>query len=227
VRTPEQRSPYAKQEVEENVIKRSLGVFAGTSLPVSLNVCSTYPSSSMGCCNGNGTQGLYYAWEGIVRQEGDSAQVNLLLNRASQCLDIDSFLPYEGKVIIHNKTTAKVSVRIPSWVNRKELRCNVSGKPRPCSWTGNYIVFDDLKPKDKINIEFPVKETTSDYTVCSRTKMEQTYKCTFRGSTLVDISPRDDLPTSYPIYLREHMRKDKAPMRKTIRFVPDKNILKW
>jgi hypothetical protein len=27
---------------------------------------------------GNGTQGLYYAWEGIVRENRDSAQVNLL-----------------------------------------------------------------------------------------------------------------------------------------------------
>ena len=32
------------------------------------------------------------------------AQVNLLLNRASPWLDVDSYLPYEGKVVIHNKT---------------------------------------------------------------------------------------------------------------------------
>ena len=55
---------------------RSLGTFAGLSRPGSL------PNPFvMQWCTGNATQGLYYAWEGIVRETGDtakggSAQVN-------------------------------------------------------------------------------------------------------------------------------------------------------
>ncbi len=215
-------APYPNQEMDEDVIQRSLGNFAGNSSPTSI------PKPwVMQCCTGNATQGLYYAWEGIVREEKDSAQVNLLLNRAGKSLDIDSYLPYEGKAIIHNKTARRVSVRIPCWVIRKEICSDVSGKKRPLSWVGNYLLFDGLKPGDKINIEFPIKEIKASYTANSKTKMEQTYTCTFRGSTLVDISPRDDSPTSYPLYLREHMRKDKAPMRKKTRFVSEKKILKW
>lgn len=222
IRKPEDRGIYPNQETEEDVIKRTVGIFAGHSTPVSI------PAPwSMNCCTGNATQGLYYAWEGIVREDGPSAQINLLLNRLSKSLDIDSYLPYEGKVIVHNKTNRIISVRIPSWVERKELRCSVSGNPLSPSHAGNYIVFNGLKPGDNIKIEFPVKETTASYTVCSRTKMERVYRCFFRGSTLIDISPEDESPTSYQLYNREDMRKDKAPMKKITGFIPDKILVRW
>ena len=181
----------------------------------------------MQCCTGNATQGLYYAWEGIIRRNGDSAQVNLLLNRADQCLDVASCLPYEGKAFIRNKTNCRISVRIPSWINRGEIQTQISGKPCSRDWVGNFLVFDGLKPRDEIAIEFPIRETTAHYTVNSRTKMEATYACTFRGGTLVDISPRDNSPTGYPLYLRDHLRKNKTPMKKITQFIPEKTILNW
>ena len=54
--------------------------------------------------------------------------------------------------------------------------------------------------------EFTVPNTTARYTANSRTEAGQTYTCTFRGSTLVDISPRDSSPTSYPLYVLQHLR---------------------
>jgi len=170
---------------------------------------------------------LYYAWEGIVREHGDSAQVNLLLNRAAAGLDVDSYLPYEGRVVMHNKSLRRISVRIPSWAPRREVRAIVAGAPRPLEWVGNYLRFDDLKPGEKIEITFPVQETTASYTASARTKDEQTYRGTFRGSTLVDISPRDEAPTSYPLYLRDHLRGDTAPLRKVTRFVPATTPRRW
>lgn len=214
--------PYPNQEVDENVIERTLGNFAAQSTPTSI------PKPwVMQCCTGNGTQGLYYAWEAIVRQNGDTAQVNLLLNRASKHLDIDSYLPYEGKVSIHNKDLRSISVRIPSWIAKKEIRSNINGIQCPGRWVGRYLVFDSLIPRDKVNIEFPIKETVSKYTAVSGTDDEQTYTCTFRGSTLVDISPRDESPSSYVLYQRDHMRKDKTPFKKTARFVSEKLITMW
>jgi hypothetical protein len=60
-------------------------VYAGFSLPSSL------PNPwVMHCCTSNATQGLYYAWEGILRENGAHAEVNLFLNRASRLLDVDS-----------------------------------------------------------------------------------------------------------------------------------------
>ena len=149
----EKEAPHEGQVDTRDVIRRSLGNFAGSSAPDSI------PKPwVMQCCTGNGTQGLYYAWEGTVRQSGDSAQVNLLLNRASGGLDVDSYLPYEGKVVIHNKKMARVSVRIPSWVRRREIRSRISGKEGHGLWVGNYLMFDGLRRGDKIELEFPVPE---------------------------------------------------------------------
>lgn len=211
-----------RQGCWDNVIARSLGVFAGLSKPNSIPTPWV-----MGCCTGNGTRGLYYAWEGTVREKGDSAQVNLLLNRASKLLDVDSYLPYEGKIVLRNKAARRVSVRIPYWVDRHELRAEVSGQNAPLDWIGNYIVLGGLKPADTITLKFPIKETTAKYTVNANTDQAQVYTCTFRGSTLVDISPRDTTPTSYPLYQRDHLRNDKTPMKTTQRFVPDKIVVHW
>jgi hypothetical protein len=211
-----------RQVVFDNVVERCLGIFGGTSTPTSL------PDTwSMGCCTGNGTQGLYYVWEGIVRERGDTAQVNLFLNRAAKLVDVDSWLPFEGKVVIKNKAARRVTVRIPAWVDRRELRAEVSGKQTALDWVGRNIVFTELKPNDNITLRFPVKETTARYTANAGTKFEQAYTCAFRGSTLVDISPRDERPTSYPFYLRSHLRADKAPLKKVTRFVADRIITGW
>ena len=110
----------------------------------------------MQCCTGNGTQGLYYAWEGIVRcSDGKNAQVNLLLNRASPWLDVDSYLPFEGKAVIKNKTAQRVSIRISSWIDRRELRLEVNDQTIRPFWVGNYVVVDELKPGDRITHSVP------------------------------------------------------------------------
>ena len=216
------RSPDPNQELNEDVIRRSLGVFGGTASPTSVP-----NTSSMTCCTSNGTQGLYYAWEGIVRCSGGAAQVNLLVNRASELIDVDSYLPYEGKVIIRNKAARRVAVRVPSWISRREIRADVDGRTAPLEWTGNFLLFDGLDGGELLTIIFPVKETTARYTVNARTPAEQAYTCTFRGSTLVDISPRDQSPTSYPLYQRDHLRKEKAPAKTVERFVSSKIVLNW
>ena len=77
---------------------RMLGIFHSFSVPNHL------PGGGvMGCCTGNATQALYFAWDGALRWQGDSATVNLLVNRASPVADVDSFLPYQGMVKIRNK----------------------------------------------------------------------------------------------------------------------------
>lgn len=221
-RPKDKRSPHPGQELNEDVIRRSIGIFGGTASPTSVP-----NTSSMTCCTSNATQGLYYAWEATVRESGDFAQVNLLLNRASKLLDVESCLPYEGKVMIRNKGARRVAVHVPCSVSRRQIRAEVAGQARPLAWAGNYLLFEGLAPSEVVTITFPVSETTARYTVNARTPAEQAYTCTFRGATLVDVSPRDRSPTSYPLYQRDLLRKDKAPTKTVERFVPSKVISNW
>lgn len=223
IKAGDEANPLPGQLCYDNIIERSLGVFWGTCAPD----CAPGPWV-MHCCTGNATQGLYYAWEGIVREEGDTAQVNLFLNRASALVDVDSYLPYEGKVIIRNKNAARVSVRIPAWVSNSTLQLKMNGKDVSTYKTGNRVIFDSLKPNDVISLDFPVYESSASYTINANTKDELLYKCSFKASTLIDISPRNCPPSGYPFYLRDEMKTmNKTPMKTVDRFVADKIIRKW
>ena len=211
------------QENNERVIERSLGVYAGAAKPTHL------PNAGVAqCCTSNATQGLYYAWEGTVRERDGAAQINLLLNRASPWLDVDSYLPYEGKVVISNKSVNRASVRIPSWVNRRDIRCRVGDRDWRTSWTGNYLVIDGLTPGDRVTLEFPIVEEDVSLSVAEDPtwRKVKTYKCTFKGNTAIEISPRDDSPGRYPIFLRDEYKQTKSPLKDVTRYVfPQK--LRW
>jgi hypothetical protein len=167
----------------------------------------------MQCCTGNASQALYYAWEGALRFDSGVAQVNLLMNRASPWLDVDSHLPYEGKVVIRNKTAQKVAVRVPRWVDRSAIVCHQNADEVSPYWVGSSHVFDQVRANDKLTLEFPVVDAVEKYTHGGTE-----YTCTFRGNTLVDITPRDEA-LGYPIFVRDHMKADKAPTRLATRFV--------
>ena len=216
---------YPGQESTEDVMSRSLGLWGAFSTPTSMPKLWV-----MQCCSGNAPWGLYAAWEGTVRcEDGQNAEVNLLLNHASPWLDVESWLPYEGKVAIRNKTARRISVRPSSWIDRRGLRCDVDGTERDPVRVGPYLLFDDLRPGSIVTMQFPVPEETTDYTWMARHwRSEAKVKCTFRGSTLVDISPRDDALGSYPIYQRDHLKAaGPAPMRTVDRYVSERRATRW
>jgi len=229
------------RETDDHVIERNIGGFVGHG------DLRTLPNTwIMHCCTGNGTQALYYAWEGIIRADGKgTSQINLLLNRASPWADIDSYLPYEGKVVITNKTSKTMFVRIPNWVSRANVRCRVGTRPVQASWVANYLDFENLRPTDVIEIAFPMVQWTS-----TDSLEGETYTLHFRGNTLIDFTsrPADGGPgirdgrqllpdggsdvvggvhkrsMDYPIYQRKKMRANKAPMVRKTRFVLDRHI---
>ena len=216
---------YPGQDTVDDVIDRSLGLWGAFSTPTAMPKLWV-----MQCCSGNAPWGMYAAWEGTVRSDdGRRAHVNLLLNHASPWLDVESSLPFEGRVVVRNKTAERISVRPSSWIDRRSLRCDVDGMERSPDRIGAYLVFDDLKPGAEITLRFPVTEQTMEYTwMAHHWRSEARVRCTFRGSTLVDISPRDNELGSYPIYLRDHMRKPgPVPTRMKEQFVSDRRSINW
>jgi len=145
-------------ECDDNVIQRSLGVFGVAGSPTGL------PNARViQCCTGNASLALYYAWEGALRHHDGTVTVNLLLNRASRWLDVDSYLPYQGRVAMTVKEPLRVAVRIASWIPRRELQTRVGGAPRDGTWVGNYLMFDGLKPGEVLTLQFPISESTVAY----------------------------------------------------------------
>lgn len=133
---------------------------------------------------------------------------------------MQSYLPYEGRVVIHNKGAHKLSVRIPRWVNRNAIKADLNGRPVKTTWFANYVRVDSVSPGDKFTISFPVVKAT-----VKLTWFGKEYTAEFKGNTLVDISPREEGPY-YPIYLRDHLKQERAPMKKASSYVAPK-IIDW
>ena len=224
----------------DQVIERNVGCF----LSDASNPTKVRPHTLRWtiCCSGNCPPGLYAVWEAAVRGRDGVARINFLLNRASHWLDIDSYLPHEGKVVIRNKAARKISVRMPRWVDKNTVKSDVNGRTAAPFWLDNCLFFDEVKPGDVITIQFPMVETQEKYTLLWKsesmwpestnpgnawTPQEQpdVYVLTMRGNTLVDIAPRVVGP-GLDLYLRDNMKTNKASMITVERYVPPA-VVKW
>ena len=152
--------PVRSWEDADRFVERNIGALCDDGLHPTVAT-----PGAMLCCTYNGLIGYYHAWEAIVRDDDGAAQVNLLLNRASPWLDIDSYLPYAGKVVVKNKTAHKISLRIPRWVEKQAVRSAINGNKVKPYWLGQYMVFETVSPQDVITVEFPMVESSASYTV--------------------------------------------------------------
>jgi hypothetical protein len=191
------------------------GVFCAGTYPTHLR-----NDDYAGCCTANCSDALYYAWESIVRHADGVATINLLLNRASRWLDIDSYLPYEGKVVLKNKTAESMRLRIPNWVDKNRVRARGGRGKLKLSWQGHYLVIDRVLPREEIVVEFHVPESVEKHIIPSSARgtselfglsplpievdkipVSRTdwngiwYTCNFKGNTLVKIKP-EQLPAT-------------------------------
>jgi hypothetical protein len=200
-----------------DVGRRLLGSFAGFAsandyfMPV-----GRAPGPFVGCCTGNGARALYYVWENIVREKEGRLNVNLLLNRASAWADVDSFIPYEGRVDIKMKKPEWLFVRIPEWVRQDQVQFAAGGKRLPLAWEGRYASPGKIAAGRSVTLTFPISETTLRERIGS---LDATL--VLRGSTVVAISPEG---TYRPLYQRAAYRTGVTKWKEVERFVPEKGI---
>ena len=167
----------------------------------------------MHCCTANGARTFYYIWDSIVTGSEEEAQVNLLLNRASELLDVDSYLPAQGKVVLKIKSAKKAVVRMPEWVDLSKVSVRIGKRKVRAPRDGRLVSIPRLRPKDEVTIEFPVPERT-----VHRVLGRRPYKLTLRGSNVVAIDPPGVI---YPLY--QDMPKGKLVEKE--RFVPSRKVI--
>ena len=211
-------TPVATNETSDHVAERSVGAFAGWSTGNDW-IQSRHKDSIQHCCTGNSTRAIYYIWEHILTLQGGKLSVNLLLNRASDCCDIHSYIPYEGRVDLKIKQhCAGISMRMPEWVTgeSKQVSCEVNGRPQSIRWQGRYVELGHAKPGDMISVKFPISERTVQETIGG-----VTYKLAIRGNTVLSIDPPG---YNGPLYERTYYR-EAVRWRKVDRFAPQRTIL--
>ena len=201
-------------QTAERVAERNLGAFAGW--PKANDWYAGANAGIMHCCTGNGARAIYYIWENILHHEHGRLRVNLLLNRASPWVDVDSHIPYTGRVDLKVKEPVLLSIRIPEWVRPGEVRVQVDGADRDVSWDGRYAEVGEVKPGDIAVMTFPIAERTDTVWI-----EKERYTLVRKGTDVVAI----DQPGRYcPLYQREHFREAETRWRKTKRFVSSDRI---
>jgi hypothetical protein len=204
----------SKQETDDRVIERHLG----TLKP--LQFCGQDNPGAVHCCTGNGAQALYYVWSRIIEQPRDGeVRINLLLNRASPWMDIDSYLPYEGKLVLRNKTAKAAAVRIPYWVDRSRLGLTVNGEQAQGTWLGQYLRVEGLQEHDEVVLAFAVPEQT-----IVQHHRERPFTIHFKGTTAVQVKGPEVF--RYSIYQRERYLAEQAPMVKVQRHI-EPQLIQW
>ena len=207
-------------QTDERVGERNIGAFAGWPAPNDFFGAreNGHGNIFMHCCTANCSRTIYYIWEHILHQVDGTLRVNLLLNRASPWADVESYIPYEGRVDVKIKRACDLSVRIPEWVSPGETTCEVNGDERSLGWKGRYALVGALKPGDVAAVTFPIEERTDTVIV-----EKDRYTLVRKGNEVVVIDP----PGRYaPLYQRDHYRENQVRWRMARRFVA-KEAIHW
>jgi len=212
--------PVAWNETADHVPERNLGAF-GSSVSGNDWALGLASSGIAQCCTGSNTRSIYYCWEHILDYKDGQLSVNLLLNRASRWSDVNSYIPYHGRVDVKVKEDiANVRVRAPEWVRAQDpqLMCTVNGAPRSVRWNGRYVGIGTTKRGDVISVTFPIQERTVKERIGPAT-----YTLVIKGNTVLSIDPPG---RNGPLYQdREKYRNGEMPWYSVSRFAPEEEIL--
>jgi DUF1680 family protein len=155
----------------------------------------------------------------MLSYEQGVLKVNLLFNRASKWVDIDSYLPYAGRVELRVKEPVKLAVRLPEWVKPSEARCEVGGSARGLTYAGRYAQIGQTERGETVVVSFPISERTE-----RRSIEGSDYTFVLRGNDVVSVDPAGKY---LPLYQRGYYRTGNPLYAKVTRFVSSQEFPWW
>ena len=212
------------------VADRLKGAFAGYAAPNDFVYSGQWGRGHImdvqTCCLAGGTRGLYNAWSHIVTEKNGRVSVNMLFNRSTNKLNVFSYLPHEGKVVIEALCDIpELQVRTPEWIPYGAA--NVEIRPaegeakqfngRQLPWLKKYFIkLTGIRRGDTVTLTFPMMKR-----VTTEKAVNLEYRTQWLGDDVVGIDPQG---TYYPLYSNKKVY-EKAPMVEKILHVEDKPSL--
>jgi hypothetical protein len=209
------RSAVEYDQLADHLSERLVGSVGCNTLPNDIFATDYFDS----CCNGNCSRAMYYTWESILKYDKSrqGLKVNLMLNRTSPWADLNSYIPYTGRVEIRAKRPlSSLQVRAANWVDKAQVACRVGGETRRVSWNGNYLEAGSVNPGETVTLEFPISERRE-----KLESFEHRYEAVFRGNDCVQMTPGGEY---YTLFQRDHYRQDQPRYAKVRRFACENTI---
>lgn len=207
-----QDRPLAYSELSDRLPERLVGFFSSCVLPNDLLNFSWSDT----CCTGNCARALYYAWESINDYKDGSLDVNILMNRTSPWADVDSYLPYTGRVDVKAKKSLELRLRIPRWLDMQKIDVSIGGKHVKPRTDGRFLAVGTVTQGQVVSMQFPLPTVIE-----SVSSFDLKYEIRRRGADVVSISPQGG---NVPTYQRIRYESATPAFLKMTRFSCDNPI---
>lgn len=182
------------------------------------------------CCGGSGTHGFFIAWKNASRFENGTLSVHLHIDKLLPQAEIRCYQPYKGLVTIDLKQPCKVRVRIPEFVEPKEIKAKSNQGEVKASVVANYLELGDRQAGEKLEVTYPVPMRDEEIAIGNPGFRHYRYRVTWKGDTVVRMTPvGEQVKTGFsdfdgkpvevfygndgpgPLYQREHMLENIEP----------------
>ena len=182
------------------------------------------------CCGGSGTHGFFIAWKNAARFENGTLSVHLHIDKLLPQAEIRCYQPYKGQVTIDLKQSCKVRVRIPEFVEPKEIKVKSNQGEVVAKGVGNYLALGDRQAGEKLEVTYPVPIRDEEIAIGNPGIRQYRYRATWKGDTVVRMTPvGEQVKTGFsdfdgkpvevfygkdgpgPLYQREHLLENAEP----------------
>lgn len=208
-----------KDYSEDDVLNRNIGAFAGWMEP---NDFFNYESKDaygiMHCCTANASRSLYYIWKDMHQCEEGVIRINLLINMDSKFAEVESYIPYDGKVTITPKLDCTLEIRLPEWItDTNQVNTSMKGVTVKFSQQGRYIIINNIKNGTNIDFFFPIEIKEIVQWIEKRR-----FEFTMKGNDIVSVKPRGRF---IPIFEREKYLSNNTPMKEKEVYIADDRFI--
>ena len=186
--------------------------------------------ATQNCCGGSGTHGFFIVWKNASRFDNGTLSVHLHIDKLLPQAEIRSYQPYKGLVTIDLKRPAKVRVRIPDFVDAKDMKVKANQVEMKARVWGNYLELDERPAGERLEVTYPVIVREEEITIGNPGFRQYRYRVTWKGDTVVRMTPVgeqaktgfsdfDKKPVEVfygkdgpgPLYQRDHLLPNLAP----------------
>jgi hypothetical protein len=172
-----------------------------------------------GCCTGGGVRAVYHILQNAVQYEaGGNITVHLLFSLSTKSLLIESYLPYEGRVVLQLHEEANLKIRIPEGIAPSDVQLFLDGNSQEPLVIGSYFALRGLHAGASLEMVFPLERIQKQETVAGRE-----YCVRWKGNSVTELTPHG---TAYQTYLRATWEADTAPQT-TWKYPPQGDTILW
>jgi hypothetical protein len=153
-----------------------------------------------GCCLNGGMRALASAWGAIQTSDESGISVHLAISMNGPAGQVIGYQPIEGRVDVISRVPGAVRVRVPPWVQPKDIQVFVAGKSlkpennAPAGWAfaKSYVVLDSAPAKARVSVRYPLRELEQNITVGG-----QKFRVCWKGDVVVGMDPPGQREPTY------------------------------